>query len=259
VAALSLKPRDEALGTRRSNVKIHELFRARAMRIAGCASMIVLLSGAECHRGVASGGCAAEPVGSFHVFLDTVELMPPVSSVRFTAMVLEKLDPDDLGLGRVRLADTAGVQRTLAYALPGGELPLEVRARYDFQVDHAAGSPTASGLIVGDSRGLLFAAASDQQVGARVLKDGLPGFEIDIAAGGCASRAGDRCYESVRNQRLRVRRAGETVELYHGSDSTLGGYRVSALTAQAVRYREGCADAGLIAVSYAVARVDPES
>ena len=55
-----------------------------------------------------------------------------------------------------------------------------------------------------------------------------------------------------------MRHAGGVIEGYHGDESTLGPYRVFVLTAQAVHYREGCADAGLVGVSYAIVRADPE-
>lgn len=237
----------------------YKVFRAGVPRAAVCVSLILLAGGAGCPRAATPDGCDAEPSGSFRVFLDSAELMPPVYTVRFSAAVLEQLEADDLGLRRLRLTpDADGVERTLAYELPGGSLPVRVGEHYDFQVDQAAGFPSASGILIRDARGLLFAAASDQRVGARVLSRGVPGFEVDVVEGGCESRRSDRCYESVRNERLRVRHAGESVELYHGREAMLGEYRVLSLTAQVVRYREDCADAGLVAVSYALVRENPE-
>ena len=42
----------------------------------------------------------------------------------------------------------------------------------------------------------------------------------------------------------------------HGDQKTLAGYRIDCFTSQQVVYRKGCADAGLVELSYRIVRSD---
>jgi len=144
---------------------------------------------------------------------------------------------------------------TLAYGGTPAMLPVEEGKEYDIRVDYRMGEPSPCGILVRDDHGLLFAAASDYGVGSRVLKDGLPGFELELAEAGCPNRTESACFESVKSQRLRVTHEGATRLLSPGETATLGGYEVTCITAQEVVYTNKCADAALFTVSYAIRRI----
>jgi hypothetical protein len=206
-----------------------------------------------------TGQCDREPVGNFQAFLDSPQDLRPVRSSSFAGVLISVGPEDDLGFTRLRIRGDDGTDRLIAYRLPGGALPLRMNRRYRFRLDYAAGFPDASGLLVSDAEGLVFAAARDQRPGSRVLRDGVPGFGLELIEAECPSRQRDRCYESIRNARLRVSHGKHVAELFHGDSATLGAYRVVALTAQDVEYRPQCVDAGLVAVSYAIFRADAEA
>jgi len=102
---------------------------------------------------------------------------------------------------------------------------------------------------------LVFAAASDYGAGSRVLKDGVPGFGLELVEAGCPNRTESACFESVRSQRLRVTHEGATKLLSPGETATMGGYEITCITAQEVVYSNKCADAALFTVSYSIRRV----
>jgi hypothetical protein len=203
--------------------------------------------------------CKREPVGSFQAFLDDERDQRPVRSSSFAGTLTFFLPEDDLGFAHLRIRADDGMEWRIAYRLPVGSLPLRANERYRFRLEYAAGFPDASGLLISDDSGLVFAGVQDQRPSARVFRDGVPGFELALIRSDCSSRQRDRCYKSIRNARLRVNHGQRSAELFHGDSVTLGAYRVIALTVQDVDYSPQCADAGLVALSYAIFRVDTES
>lgn len=223
---------------------------ARSALLVG--SALAIACGATLDTDGADARCGAEPLGQMVAFLE--EDSPPLSlRVKGTVVAISSTAPD---AWRYVIRDAAGAERRLAYRAPGGPLPVREGLTYDFQVDYVGGAPAASGLLVRDAAGLVFAGMTDTRLGSHVLKDGLPELAMALVASGCASRRSDPCYAAIVNQRLRATHAGRTLELMHGQSDRLGPYRITCLTAQAVTYRAGCADAGLPAVSYLVARVE---
>jgi len=99
-------------------------------------------------------------------------------------------------------------------------------------------------------------AASDDGPGQTVLRGGVEGFRIGFLPAWCPGRPADRCYEALTNRPLEFARGGETAVLMHGDMKTLGDYRIDCFVSQEVVYRKGCADAGLVGMSYRVARSD---
>jgi hypothetical protein len=198
-----------------------------------------------------NGDCRAEPSGHMVAFLEG-DAAPP--SVRLEGTVVSFSAGPAADSYRYLIRDPAGVERRLAYRAPGGPLPIREGAAYEFVVEHVGGAPPASGLVIRDRAGLVFAAATDQRLGSHVLKDGLPDLELALLPPRCGSRPAGTCYEAILNQPLRATHSGRSVELLHGQSARLGPYRIDCLTAQAVTYRSQCADAGLPAVSYLVRR-----
>ena len=182
------------------------------------------------------------------------EPAPPLSA-RFAGTLLSRadLEPD---VYRYVIRDASGAERRLTYRAPGGPLPLREGASYEFQVDYVGGAPAASGLLIRDGAGLLFAGASDQRLGSHVLKEGVPPFTLALLPPACSSRRRDTCFDAITNVPLQVRSESVSVELHNGESARLGSYRVTCLTAQAVAYSGRCADAGLPAVSYIILRAE---
>jgi hypothetical protein len=219
---------------------------------------IMAAIGAGCSGRGPSSECLAEPVGEFRVFVESRTSPPPIASLGFNAEVVAHVPEDDIGFRRVVLRKEDDSESGLAYRMPGAVLPVRVGTKYGFRVEYVAGFPGASGLVIRDASGLLFAAASDQGPGERVLRQGVPGFELEVLPSDCRSRPHGRCYDSIRNTRLRVTHDGQSATLRHGGSASLGRYRVDALTAQEVVYRPGCADAGLVALSWSIVRSGPD-
>jgi hypothetical protein len=226
-----------------------------ARRLAVLALLLISFPAARCSAERTAEGCRAAPRGTFRAFLEEGgEPLPPVVSVRFSAAVVSGLPEDEFGMRRLVLRGVDGRERRLAYAFPGGALPLREGATYEFQVDVVAGFPDASGVAIADAEGLLFAAASDQRPGLHALKGGLPRFELELLPATCPERAREECIASARNAPLQVARAGRSVTLLHGESAELDGYRVDVLAAQEVSYDPHCTDAGVVALSYAITR-----
>jgi hypothetical protein len=203
-------------------------------------------------HGQDASGCRAAPSGQMTAFLE--EDAPPVSAhLAGTVVHLSAAGKDSYRYG---IRDASGAERRLAYRAPRGPLPVKEGGAYDIQVDYVGGAPAASGLLVRDAAGLVFAGATDTRLGAHVLRDGLPDLTLALVASACASRRATDCYESITNQILRVTHGGRSVDLMNGQSARVGPYQVTCLAAQAVGYRERCADAGLPAVSYLVVRVE---
>jgi hypothetical protein len=197
--------------------------------------------------------CRAEPLGQMTAFLE--EDAAPFT-VRLTGTVVATSAGPAKDAYRYVIRDVGGAERRLAYRAPGGPLPVKEGSAYDFQVDYVGGAPAASGLLIRDRTGLVFAGATDTRLGSHVLKEGLSDLALALVASGCSSRQATECYESITNQVLRVTLSGRTADLSNGQSAHLGPYRITCLTAQAVSYRARCADAGLPAVSYLVSRTE---
>jgi hypothetical protein len=197
--------------------------------------------------------CAAEPLGHMVAFLE--EAAPPLSA-RLEGTLLASSAGADADSYRYVFRDATGTERRLVYRAPGGPLPLKPGVPYQLQVDYVGGAPAASGLLIRDRDGLVFAGATDQRLGARVLKEGVPDFALELRPPTCRSRPGGTCYQSIANQALRVAHGGRQADLLHGQSVRLGPYRITCLTAQSVVYRDQCADAGLPAVSYLMVRIE---
>lgn len=212
---------------------------------------VLLLGCAEAVDG--DGGCAAEPRGQMVAFLE--QGASPLST-RFTGTVVSVTPGSEPDAYRYVIRDAAGAERRLAYRAPDGPLPVEPGAAYEFQVDYVGGAPSASGLLIRDRRGLLFAGATDQGIGDHVLKEGLPDLALELRPAACPGRPAGECFESITNRPLRVTQGGRPADLLQGQSVRLGPYRVTCLAAQSVVYRSRCADAGLPAVSYLIVRVD---
>jgi hypothetical protein len=197
--------------------------------------------------------CEAEPRGHLVAFLE--QDAPPLSA-RFAGTVASFTPGPAPDTYRYVIRDAAGAERRLAYRAPGGPLPVKEGGAYEFQVDYVGGAPAASGLLVRDARGLVFAGATDQRLGDHVLKEGVPDFALELRPAACPSRPAGTCHESITNRPLRVTHGGRPADLLQGQSVRQGAYRVTCLTAQSVVYRSGCADAGLPAVSYLIARAE---
>jgi hypothetical protein len=230
-------------------------FAAASLRAAAtlAIALALALTTAACGSDSATGpACKAEPTGSILAFFQTPG-EGGSRSVRATVLETRNLDG---GVLQVMLRDSSGVADSLRFRAPDISLPLEPGETYDIQVDFYGGFPSASGVLVRDARGLLFAAATDQAIGGHVLKNGVTGFSLEIVDSGCRPRQRGQCWRSITNTILRVVHEGETRDLFHGDSATLGSFRVTCLTAQDVVYTDECADAGLVGISYAIARVE---
>jgi hypothetical protein len=212
---------------------------------------------AACANGAGEGEgrreCLAEPLGAVVAFLE--EPAPPLSA-RFTGTFVASRADAEPDAYRYVIRDTTGKDRRLTYRAPGGPLPLQEGASYEFQVDYVGGAPPASGLLIRDGAGLLFAGASDQRLGMHALKEGLPLFTLALLPPTCSGRRTDTCFDAIINVPLRIRSADLTAELHNGESARLGPFRVTCLTAQAVTYSGRCADAGLPAISYIILRAE---
>jgi hypothetical protein len=205
--------------------------------------------------------CGVEPTGSITTY---VVSHPEIMHFRATVRVLSISGFDGTGMQTVVVRDTASAEvDTLAYGAPPSTqappLPLRVGDLVTVTLDHIGGFPTAQGILVVDEVGVLFAAASEQRPGTTVLADGLPGFTLTLLPSTCESRPHNECYDSIRNAPLRVEHGPDTVTVFQGESADLDPWVVHCFTAQAVDYNSNCADAGLIGVSYAVARRVPQA
>jgi len=201
---------------------------------------------------VASEPCLALPLAPFDCAEEGGTFQ---TSVRFSGAVAAIEGPDEFGRRHYVVREASGTEHRLAVQPPDLTLPIESGHGYDFELDRVGGMPTASGLIIRDGEALVFAGASDQNVADHVLKDGVPGFGLELLASTCPSRGEGECYEAVFNLALQATHAGGSAALYQGQVARLGGYEVRCLIAQQVKYSARCSDFGLHAVSYIIARV----
>jgi hypothetical protein len=223
----------------------------RFTRLLPLAGAVMAFTAGPCEE--RSADCAAEPLGELVAFSASAQA-PPLVEVDGT---LTEYSPAGDGYSRLVVQPVSGPPDTLRVSVPDDLLRLEIGQAYAFRVEHVGGRPPASGLVISDQEGLVFAGATDGTIGGHVLKDGLPGFEFELVDGGCESRDRSTCFDAIVNRRLDVRGgANETVSLFNGDSGRIGTFQVTCLTAQHVDYSSQCADAGLPAVSWVVARVN---
>ncbi len=208
----------------------------------------------------ADPACGVEPTGSITTY---VVAHPEIMHFQATVRVLSISGFDGSGMQTVVVRDTASAETdTLAYGAPPSTdappLPLRVGDVVTVTLDHVGGFPTAQGILVVDEVGLLFAAASEQRPGTTVLTGGVPGFTLTLLPATCESRPHNKCYDSIRNAPFHVVHGSDSVTVYQGESADLDPWVVHCFTAQAVDYNSNCADAGLIGISYAVARRVPQ-
>src|SRR5687767_7034482 len=200
---------------------------------------------------VGGSKCEAEPRGRITAFVRGESS----SSVVFTAGVERHIQRTDGPAHRYVLREASGVTRELSVSSTEPVPGLEVGKEYRFRVDYKPGWPGASGLVISDGAGLLYAALTDQEVGRNVLTDGVPGFSITLRTAECRrSRPHSSCFDSMINLPVEVRSSGDAVVLYHGESQQLGDYVVSVLTAQDVIYNKSCKDAGVSRISLTIYR-----
>ena len=197
--------------------------------------------------------CTTPALGEVTVFWETPEDGP---AGRFTGTLVEIRPSDDLGFSRFSFKDDRGTMRRLKIKTPGEPLPLQVGVSYDVRVDYIPGFPSASGVSVRDADGLVYASVGDAAPNGLVMREGIPGFLATFVPPACPSRASDRCYEGIFNATVRFTHDGRSVTLYQGERARLGRYEVVCFLAQQVVYRKGCADAGLLNVSYEIRRAE---
>jgi hypothetical protein len=222
------------------------------------AGLIAMAAAVACAASPHSGGadpaaCGREPSGSVMV---AIEGMQTPRYARSLAGTIVSVQPGTGGRPAritVRLVATEETVRIL-YRDPTGEVPLPPGRHFELEVESIGGYPGASALVASDDRGLAFAAASDGAPGRKVLRGGVEGFRMGFLPASCPGRPADRCYEALINRPLEFARGGETAVLMHGDRKTLDDYRIDCFTSQQVVYRKGCADAGLVGMSYRVVR-----
>ena len=181
--------------------------------------------------------CAAPPAGNAVAFFEA----QPMGEVLLHATV-ERITAKD----GATVYEMGG--RRLNYRSDAPIPGIRENAAYDFVLDYRPGFPSASTLTITDDRGVMFVAVTTQQP-----KD-IAGFQFAMTDAGCSSRPHNRCYDAIVNQKVRVARGADSVELMNGESALLDGYRVRVLTAQKVRYNRNCADAGLDGVSFTISR-----
>lgn len=233
-------------------------FLSRSPGVAfGAAALFLVVGAPTC--GDADTACTAEPVGAITAY--TLALTP-AAHLDVEGPVISLSPVDDNGLQELVIRDAAaGGLDTLRYGIwghPDRVVPLPVAPGRSYRVvlDHVGGFPEASGLLIQDDRGVLFAAASDRGPGELTLTGGVPGFSVALEPTDCVSRSTGECFTFIKNMRLRVTHAEASVSLVHGEEGILADYRVVCLTAQDVEYTNACADAGLVHLSYVIARAD---
>ena len=175
-------------------------------------------------------------------------------SRELTATVVAIHPLPDLGGFAYELRDQGGTTSRLTWIAPAAMSGVDAGSTYRFVVDYAPGFPDASGIVVFDGTTLVFAALSDERLFQRVLRRGIPGFELALGEPGCDSRGATNCHESMTNLPLVVEHGGARDTLHHGEMISIGGYDVQALAVQRIVYSSRCADAGLPAVSLVIAR-----
>lgn len=221
-----------------------------ALTVGGCNEPASPTAGAGAAR-AAVEPCGGEPLDPFVAF----EVGGGEATSRsFSGQVVEIGAPDPFAGTRYRVREATGKEHVLVCRMPGRALPLVTGRTYDFALDYVGGTPSASGLVVTDQDGLLFAGASDQGVGDHVLGAGVPGFALRLLPITCPSRGQGECYDAVFNRGLEVTSGDRKATLYQGDAARVAGHDVRCLIAQQVTYSSRCADYALHAVSYTITR-----
>lgn len=221
-----------------------------AILLLGCGAPLIEPDGAA--AAVRANRCEAQPAKTFRAFIEGAQ-----SPTETDATVIGHVVLDSPARHRYLLRDASGAESRLTVM---GDQPvpgIEEGKSYSFRVDYVGGSPTASGIIVRDQDGILFAALTDGRIGSHVLKEGIPDFEVAMKPPECAGRAHGSCLESAVNLPVEIRSGASAAILYHGESAILGRYTVSVLTAQKVKYSRHCKDAGVSGISFTIARSEP--
>ncbi len=205
--------------------------------------------------------CNREPAGSLTAYILPA---PPAMHFAGTVRVLSVGAVGEDGMQRAVVRDTAAAGLdTLVYGAPAAAgvapLPLSEGELVGLVVDYVGGFPSASGILITDGSGVRLAGASEQRPGMTVLTGGIPGWTVEMLPATCDSRLQNDCYDSVTNAPLRLASGGDSVTLYQGESADLGVWRARCLTSQVVSYNSRCTDAGLVGVSYVIARRDSAS
>jgi hypothetical protein len=226
--------------------------------LLGLTAMVAVTGPSSCED--TDPACKVEPTGSIVTY---VVSHPELMHYHATVRVLSVSSFDSTGMQTLVVRDTTtAAVDTLVYGAPPSTkvppVPLRIGDLVTVTLDHVGGWPTVQGILITDGIGVLFAAASDDRPGGHVLKDGLPGFTLELLPPTCDSRPHNDCYDSIRNAPFRVTHGSDSVTVYHGESADIDPWVVHCFTAQAVEYNSNCADAGLIGLSYAVARRVPQ-
>ena len=262
------------------------MFLAGPLALAACAGAGGASADSVSHAGSAGAAgdataaidCAAEPLGPTGAFLEGArERVRHLEGVRFAG------PPGGGDFPVYAITDGEGGRHRLTVEnirLPGGDGgPAGGAAAggpYDLTVEYVMGEPAPSALVLLDQGGLVYAAASDYAPrskdavagalgasaagaasgasAANVLKTGLPGFALRLVEVGCRSRPVTKCYAARVNLALEVTHGGKTVRLGNGESRDLDGYRVTCRAAERVEYAGGCADTGVLGVSWTIER-----
>ena len=203
--------------------------------------------------------CTTPPVGAI-----TAYTLSPTTRFEAQGTVVSLSPPREDGLQELVLRDAAsGGLDTLRYGIYGHPellvpIPLAPGAQCRVRLEQVGGFPAASGLLIQDDAGVLLAAVTDRGPGDLVLTEGIPGFALSLESANCPSRPVNPCLTYLRNLKLRVGRAEASVELFHGEEAALEGYRILCLTAQEAGYTDDCNDAAQVGFSCVILRVPAE-
>lgn len=201
------------------------------MRAAVMLGFVVLF--AAC--GSAAGDrCDAKPVGSVNAFFVGEN---PSRDVVTTVTSIAPLE----GLAGFRYDMRDGARLTWMAKEPMTNVV--VGGTYRFVVDYRGGWPDASSILVFEGDQLIFAGVTDRETD-------IPGLTISVGDASCSSRGRTKCHESLVNVPVLV--GGKSI--YHGESATVGEFEVRVFTSQKVKYSSRCADAGVPALSFTVAR-----
>lgn len=198
--------------------------------------------------------CRAEPLPTFVAYIEGQS--GPTYRRHEPGAAFRAARPLEDGFVRLSFGLSNGDSMAVRIRSPLAEWPLVAAGLYDVTVEFVGGSPSLSGFVIADASGPIAAGASDQRPGGRIFPGAspLPDLVLAMSPTSCASRPHGQCYESIVNQRLRVNRGDEPLDLVHGESAEVGGYQLTCLAAQEVDYAPRCADAGLVAFSWFAVR-----
>lgn len=224
-------------------------------RAYGIALVLLAAQPDTCSRvGPPVDPCLAEPMSHLVAYVEGES--GPTSRRHESGAAFRAARPLDDGFVRLTFGLSNGDSMAVRVRSPITEWPLAVAGLYDVTVEFVGGSPSLSGFVISDATGPIVAGASDQRPGGRIFPEGgpLPGLVLALSRSSCGSRPHGNCFESIVNQRLRVNRGDEPLDLVHGESADVGGFRLTCLAAQEAKYAPRCADAGLVAFSWVAVR-----